>query len=89
MVSQGRRPEPVGRLSDYLVVVTSCIRCKTRMPTSFRELAQQQRLSCQRCGLSWDFNLDRADVDTLDQYFRRLEDPIRDSEAWVELNPYP
>ncbi len=88
MGEEGRRPEPVAKLSDYLVVVAACSRCTTRMRMSFSDLARHQRLSCESCGLSWEFDLDGAVLSTLDQSFRRLEDPIRDREAWVEVRPY-
>ena len=89
MADQGGRPEPVAKLSNYLVVVASCIRCKTRMELPFPELAQTQKLSCPSCGLSWEFSLDGDALTAMDQNLRRLEDPIRDREAWVEVLPYP
>ena len=89
MGEEGRRPEPVAKLSDYLVAVASCSRCRYPIRMLFSDLARRQRLSCESCGLSWDFDLDGAALSTLDQSFRRLEDPIRDREAWVEVRPYP
>ena len=89
MADQGGRPEPVAKLSNYLVVVASCIRCKSRMDLPFSELSRNQRLSCQACGLSWEFSLDSDALAAMDQSFRRLEDPIRDWEAWVEVRSYP
>ena len=86
---QGRRPEPVAKLSDYLSVVATCSRCNSPMRMLFSQLARVQRLSCESCGLSWEFDLDSGALGTLDQTFRRLEDPIRDREAWVEVRPYP
>ncbi len=89
MAIQGGRPEPVGKLSNYLVVVASCVRCKTRMELPFPELARTEQLSCQACGLSWEFSLDGDALAAMDQNLRRLEDPIRDREAWVEVRSYP
>ena len=89
MREQRRRPEPIAKLSDHLVVAASCSRCTTPMRIPFSQVAQQQRLWCENCGLSWEFGLDAAAVSTLDQGFRLLEDPIRDREAWVELRSYP
>lgn len=89
MAEKGGRPEPVGKLSNYLVVVASCIRCKARMELSFPELERNRQLSCQACGLSWDFSLDDDALTAMDQNLRRLEDPIRDREAWVEVRSYP
>ena len=59
------------------------------MELPFPELAQTQQLSCQSCGLSWKFSLDGDALTAMDQNLRRLEDPIRDREAWVEVLPYP
>ena len=89
MREQGRRPEPVSKLSDYLSVVASCSRCKSPTRMLFSQLAQRQQLSCESCGLSWEFDLDGDALRTLDQTFRHLEDPVRDREAWVEVQPYP
>ena len=89
MREQGRRPEPVAKLSDYLDVVASCSRCRTTMRMPFSQVAQSQRLTCGSCGLSWAFDLDGDILRLLDQTFRCLEDPIRDREAWVELRQYP
>ena len=89
MQDSGRRPEPVAKLSDYLMVVASCTRCNSQMRLRFSRLAAQQRLSCERCGLSWAFDLDLDVLSAIDQSFRRLEDPIRDREAWVEVEAYP
>ena len=89
MREQGRRPEPVARLSDYLDVKASCARCRRAVRMTFLQLAQSQRLTCDGCGLSWAFDLDGDTLRLLDQTFRRLEDPIRDREAWVELRQYP
>ena len=84
-----RRPEPISKLSDYLMVAALCSRCRFPMRVPFSHVAQRQRLSCESCGLSWDFDLDGDVISALDQNFRRLEDPVRDREAWVELRPYP
>lgn len=89
MGEPGRRPEPIAKLSDYLVVAASCSRCRAPMRILFSHVAQQRRLSCDSCGLSWDFDLDGDVLRALDQSFRRLEDPVLDREAWVELRPYP
>ncbi len=89
MADQGGRPEPVANLSNYLVVVARCIRCKSRMDLPFSELSRIQQFSCQACGLSWGFSLDGDVLAAMDQNFRRLEDPIRDREAWVEVRSYP
>lgn len=89
MATQGGRPEPVGKLSNFLVVVASCVRCKARMELPFPELARTGQLSCQGCGLSWDFTFDADALAVMDQNLRRLEDPIRDREAWVEVRSYP
>ena len=88
MREQRRRPEPVAKLSDYLSVVATCSRCKSEIRMLFSQLVQRQSLGCEACGLSWGFDLDRDVLGTLDQAFRRLEDPIRDREAWVEVQPY-
>lgn len=89
MSEQGRRPEPVAKLSDYLSVVATCSRCKSPIRMLFSQLVQRQDLGCEACGLTWEFNLDRDALRTLDETFRRLEDPIRDREAWVEVKAYP
>ena len=89
MSDQRRRPEPVANLSNYLFVVASCIRCKSRMDLPLSELSRTQKVSCQACGLSWEFSLDGEVLAAMDQNFRRLEDPIRDREAWVEVRSYP
>ncbi len=89
MKERGRRLEPVAKISDYLTVVASCSRCNSRIRLSFSWLARQQRLACESCGLSWAFDLDLDVFSAIDQSFRRLEDPIRDREAWVEVRPYP
>ncbi len=89
MREEGRRPEPVARLSDYLSVVTTCSRCRTPIRVQFSDLAQSQRLSCGSCGLSWEFDLDADALSSIDRNFRRLEDPIRDREAWVEVRGNP
>ena len=89
MATQGGRPEPVGKLSNYLVVVASCVRCKARIELPLPELARSAQLSCQSCGLSWEFSLDGEALAAMDQNLRRLEDPIRDREAWVEVRSYP
>ncbi len=52
-------------------------------------MSRTQQLSCQACGLSWEFSLDGDALVAMDQSFRRLEDPIRDREAWVEVRSYP
>ena len=59
------------------------------MGLPFSELSRTQQLSCQACGLSWEFCLDGDALAAIDQNFRRLEDPIRDREAWVEVRSYP
>ena len=89
MAEQHRRPEPVAKISDYLTVVAPCSRCRNLIRVSFAALAQTQNLSCQGCGQSWSFDLDAEDMRAIDRDFRRLEDPVRDREAWVELRPYP
>ncbi len=89
MMEEGRRPEPVAKLSDYLSVVATCSRCKSEIRMLFSQLVQRQSLGCEACGLSWGFDLDREALRTLDQTFRRLEDPIRDREAWMEIRGYP
>ena len=89
MGEQRRRPEPVAKLSDYLIVVASCSRCRSPVRILFSALVQSQRLSCESCGQSWQFDLDSAALSAIDQNFRRLEDPIRDREAWVEVHQYP
>ena len=89
MAEPGQRPEPIAKLSNYLMVVASCSRCRTSITMTFSDVAQQQRLSCDSCGLSWGFNLDGAALSTTDQGFRVLEDTIRDFGAWVEVRPYP
>ena len=89
MSEEGRRPEPVAKLSDYLAVVATCSRCKSQMRMLFSQLAQRQSLGCEGCGLSWEFDLDADALSSIDRSFRRLEDPIRDREAWVEVRGYP
>ena len=89
MREEGRRPEPVAKLSDYLSVVAICSRCRSPIRVPFSELAQSLRLSCGSCGLSWEFDLDADALSSIDRSFRRLEDPIRDREAWVEVRGYP
>ena len=89
MREEGRRPEPVAKLSDYLSVVATCSRCKSPMRMLFSQLAQRQSLGCEACGLSWEFDLDADALSSIDRNFRRLEDPIRDREAWVEVRGYP
>ena len=89
MVEEGRRPEPVAKLTDYLVVSAWCSRCRSPIRVPFSDLAKRHRLSCESCGLSWEFDLDADALSSIDQNFRRLEDPIRDSEAWVEVRGYP
>ena len=89
MGEEGRRPEPVAKLSDYLVVVASSSRCTTSMRMPISDLARRQQLRCESCRLPWEFDLDGTVLSTLDQSFRRLEDPIRDREAWVEVRSYP
>ena len=59
------------------------------MELSFPELERNRQLSCQACGLAWDFSLDDDALTAMDQNLRRLEDPIRDREAWVEVRSYP
>lgn len=85
----GQRPEPIAKLSNYLMVAASCSRCRTSIRMTFSEVAQQQRLSCENCGLSFGFNFDDEVLSTTDRGFRALEDTIRDFEAWVEVRPYP
>lgn len=89
MADKGGKPEPVGKLSNYLVVVALCIRCKARMELPFPELSRTQQLTCSACGLSWEFSLDGDALTAMDQNLRHLEDAIRDREAWVEVRPYP
>ena len=89
MMEEGRRPEPVATLANYLVVSAWCSRCKSPIRVPFSDLAQSQRLSCGICGLSWEFDLDADALSSIDRNFRRLEDPIRDQEAWVEVRSYP
>ncbi len=89
MQDQGRRPEPVANLSDYLMVVASCSRCRNQIRLQFSRLARQGSLSCESCGLSWAFDLDLDVLHAIGHSFRRLEDPIRDREAWVEVVEYP
>ena len=89
MMEEGRRPEPVAILTNYLVVSARCSRCRSPIRVPFSDLAQSQRLSCGSCGLSWEFDLDADALGSIDRIFRRLEDPIRDSEAWVEVRAYP
>ena len=89
MMEEGRRPEPVAKLTNYLVVSARCSRCKSPIRVPFSDLAQSQRLSCGSCGLSWEFDLDADALSSIDRNFRRLEDPIRDREAWVEVRGYP
>ena len=89
MANHGRRPEPVAKLSDYLLVASACSRCRTTMRVPFSRAAREGRLSCESCGQSWPFDLDTEALSSLDQNFRRLEDPIRDREAWVEVRAYP
>ena len=89
MAEPGRRPEPVAKLTNYLVVGTWCSRCKSRIRMSFADLARSQQLSCENCGLSWGLDLDADALSSIDRNFRRLEDPIRDREAWVEVRSYP
>ena len=89
MREEGRRPEPVAKLTNYLVVSARCSRCRSPIRVPFSDLAQSQRLSCGSCGLSWEFDLDADALSSIDRNFRRLEDPIRDSEAWVEVQRYP
>ena len=59
------------------------------MDLPLSELSRAQQLSCPACGLSWEFSLDGDTLAAMDQNFRRLEDPIRDREAWVEVRSYP
>ena len=89
MMEEGRRPEPVAKLTNYLVVSAWCSRCRSPIRVPFSDLAKSQHLSCESCGLSWEFDLDADALSSIDQNFRRLEDPIRDSEAWVEVRGYP
>ena len=89
MSNQGGRPEPVGKLSNYLIVVASCVRCKVRMELPFPELVRTQQLPCLACGLAWEFSLDGEALAAMDQNLRRLEDPICDREAWVQVRFYP
>ena len=89
MREEVRRPEPVAKLTNYLVVSARCSRCRSPIGVPFSDLAQSQRLSCGSCGLSWEFGLDADVLSSIDENFRRLEDPIRDREAWVEVRGYP
>ena len=59
------------------------------MDLPLSDLSRTQQFSCQDCGLSWEFSLDGDALAAMDQNFRRLEDPIRDREAWVEVRSYP
>ncbi len=88
-MEEGRRPEPVAILTNYLVVSARCSRCKSLIRVRFSDLARIQRLSCGSCGLSWEFDLDADALNSIDRNFQRLEDPIRDREAWVEVRGYP
>jgi len=88
-MEEGRRPEPVATLTKYLVVSAWCSRCRSSIRVPFSDVAQSRRLSCGSCGLSWEFDLDSDALISIDQNFRRLEDPIRDREAWVEVRGYP
>ena len=89
MADHGHRPEPVAKLSDHLVVAAACSRCRTTIRVPFSRVAREGRLSCESCGQSWAYDLDTEALNSLDQNFRRLEDPIRDREAWVEVRPNP
>ena len=57
MREEGRRPEPVAKLSDYLSVVATCWRCKSPMRMLFSQSTQRQSLGCEACGFAWDSTL--------------------------------
>ena len=79
----------MAKLSNYLVLAAQCSRCRALIRTPFSQVAQRRELVCDSCGQSWGFDLDGDALRDIDQNFRRLEDPIRDSEAWVEIQVYP